>query len=89
MVSIGGHDASASRREPVDEHLAPRVVAQQSDLREAVDIGEGLAEREKGSIEVGRDAERVGERGELRGGIRWEEVPSAGARKSLERRTKC
>ena len=46
------------------QHLAARVVAHQGDLREAVDLGEGLGEREKRRVDVGGDAERVGERGE-------------------------
>ena len=53
------------RREPLAQHLAARVVAKQSEVRVAVDLGERLAERDQGSIVVGRDAQGVGERGKM------------------------
>ena len=52
-------------REPLTQHLAPRVVAKQPEVRGAVDVGESFAERDQGSIVVGRDAQGVRERGEI------------------------
>jgi hypothetical protein len=57
-------DGVARRRQPVHEHAAARVEAHQPKLGEPVHFREGVRQGEERRVEVGRDAERVGERGE-------------------------
>jgi hypothetical protein len=68
-------DAITARHEPVDEHLAPRVVAHERDLGEPVDFRQRVSEREERRVDVWGDAERVSERGEGA----WRHPPGRGA----------
>ena len=67
--------------EPVHEHVAARVETHERDLREAVDLGERISEGQQRRIEVGRDAEGVGERSE-----RARRHPTGGSTASCTRR---
>ena len=81
---LARHDVDV-RNEPVDEHAAPSVEAHERDLREPVDFGERVRQREQRRVEVRRDAERVGERGErARGHPAGRRAPSADSRRQTK-----
>ena len=58
------HRLSVTRHESLAQHAPPLVVADERELREAIDLRERLAERAERRLHVGGNGERVGERGE-------------------------
>jgi hypothetical protein len=63
-------DPPVGRREAFDQRFATRFVAKEGDLGAAVELRDGLRERQQRALAVGGGAEGVGERGERARGRR-------------------